>query len=485
VSQMKDFFETLPGYVWRTLPGGGLDLASPGMLSYVGPLTEELIRDWRALVHPDDRSHIDTAKIASHVPPSETSYPPLRLRRYDGSYRWFQCSSLSFLDDNAATGALCAIGADIHEAVLATSDLRHRESAMRAIIDCIPGFVWQLGPGGELQYLNSKVFEYTGKTLEELREPGWRDSLHPDDVEAFIEQWKFAMQTNASIMVEYRLRRSDGVYRWFRTIGEPIRDRKGQAVGWCGVDIDIDEEKRTAQKLRSAQSQLVRTAQLAIAAELTASTADAISQPLAAIVANAFACQRWLSSSPPDLQRARPIMGLIVQDSKAAAAIVQRILAIIRRTPAAQLPVNVNAEINEALRLLDDELKEVGVAVRTVLSPNVAPVQANAALLQQVLVNLIRNSIDALRGHGPESRMIIIETQARSDELTVEIADNGVGFPDGSPLFEAFFTTKADALGLGLAIARSIVESYAGRVWALRNDPSGAIFGFSLPASKI
>lgn len=484
MSRLAEFFDALPGYVWSTRPEGGFDSMNRGMLNFIGSLTDELKRDWRFCVHPQDRPQLDTAQGASRSS-NETVYPPLRLRRHDGAYRWFQCSSVGLEGPGIASGARCTIGADIHDTMLVLADLRHRESAIRAIVECIPGFVWQLGPGGELQYLNTKVFEYTGKTLEGLREPGWRDSLHPDDIESFIAQWKAAMQANTSILVEFRLRRADGVYRWFRTIGGPIRDAEGHVTGWCGVDIDTDEEKRVAQRLKAAQSQLERSAQLAIAAELTASTANAVNQPLAAIVANAFACQRWLSSAPPNIERAAPIMNLIVQDSKAAAAIVSRILAIIRRSPPQQGPLEVNTAIDEALRLLTDEIKETRITVQRSFTEALPLISANRALFQQVLVNVLRNSIDALKSQGDASKSIVIQTLALKGEVLVEVADNGIGFREGSPLFDAFYTTKEHALGLGLAVARSIIESYAGRVWALHNSPTGAIIGFAIPAGRI
>jgi PAS domain S-box-containing protein len=375
----------------------------------------------------------------------------------------------------------CGNGWDIHDTVLATTELRRRESAIRAIVDCIPGFVWQLGSSGELQYLNTKVFEYTGKTLEELRDPGWKDCVHPDDVESFAALWTRAMQGSTSIVVEFRLRRADGVYRWFRTIGAPILHPQGGVTTWCGVDIDIDDEKRVDQSLRSAQSQLARTAQLAIAAELTASTANAINQPLAAVVANAFACQRWLSKTPPNVARAGPILDLIVQDSKAVAAIVMRIMAIIKGTPPTSSPLDINAVVDDVLRLQAADLQEQGIVIVKKLATDLPMLHANTALLRQVLVNLLRNAIDSMRRPGLGTRIVSIASRREPGEVVVEVADTGSGFLDGSPLFEAFYTTKSDGLGLGLAIVRSIVESYAGRVWALHNDPTGSIVGFSLP----
>jgi PAS domain S-box-containing protein len=418
--------------------------------------------------------------VPSSLIGTEAMYPPLRIRRHDGAYRWFQCSTREIHDAHGTLVGRCSTGWDIHDSVLATADLRQRESAMRAIVDCIPGFVWHLGSSGELQYLNNKVFEYTGKSIEELREPGWRDSVHPDDVQPFVALWRAAMQSTKPVVIEFRLRRTDGAYRWFRTNGAPIIDAHGVVTSWCGVDIDIDDEKRADQSLRSAQSQLARTAQLAIAAELTASTANAINQPLAAIVANAFACQRWLAKNPPNVPRAAPILDLIVQDSNGAAAAVKRIMALIKGTPPANTPLDVNAVIEEVLQLQASDLLEQAIVVTKKLETDLPLLYANAALLRQVLVNICRNAIDALKAQRPEARKLSVVSRLKADELVVEVTDTGSGFQDGAALFEAFYSTK-DGLGLGLAIVRSIVEAYAGRVWALHNKPTGTIVGFSFP----
>jgi len=481
MNQIQELFDTLPGCVWRTFGDGSLDRVNPGMLAYLGAIGEDLKRDWWSCVHPEDRPDIGNANT-SLLDKNEITYPPLRIRRHDGVYRWFQCTDREVHDERGVLIGRCGMGWDIHDTLVATRDLRERESAIRTIVDCIPGFVWQLGSSGELQYLNTKVFEYTGKTLEGLREPGWRDSVHPDDVESFVGLWMRAMQSRKSITVEFRLRRADGVYRWFRTIGAPILNAQGGVNSWCGVDIDIDEEKRVDQSLRSAQSQLARTAQLAIAAELTASTANAINQPLAAVVANAFACQRWLSRTPPNVARAAPILDLIVQDSNGVAAIVKRIMAIIKGTPPTNSPVDLNALVDDVMRLEATDLQEQGIAAVRKLEPDLPLIQANAALLRQVLVNILRNAIDALGEQRVGPKILSIVSRREPGELVIEVADNGTGYLDGSPLFEAFYTTKNDRLGLGLAIVRSIVESYAGRVWALHNDPIGTIVGFSLPA---
>jgi PAS domain S-box-containing protein len=480
MTEISDLFSYLPGFAWRTMADGHADVMNPGMLAYVGEFVTAFRNDWHSCVHPEDVGHFDND--IDGIADADGSYKPARFRRHDGEYRWFQLVSRDSQDGSGALQSRYLIGWDINDRVLASEESRRREVAIATIMDCIPGFVWQLGSTGELNYLNTKVFAYTGKMLEELREPGWRDSVHPEDVESFIAHWTRAMQGRRPIVIEFRLRRFDGVYRWFRTTGEPVLDAQSNVVSWCGVDLDIDDEKRTDQNLRSAQTQLARTAQLAIAAELTASTANAINQPLAAIVANSFACQRWLNQSPAAVDRAAPILDLIVSDSKAVATIVARIMGIIRRSPPAISSFNLNSVIKEVLRLMAEELQESSVAVQMNLDNDYLEIRADAALIKQVLVNLIGNAMDALRDQEDRPREISITAHRIKYEIVVEVTDNGAGFVDNAPLFEAFYTTKPDGLGLGLAISRSIIESYGGRAWA-QHRRIGSAVGFSLPIS--
>jgi len=359
--------------------------------------------------------------------------------------------------------------------------LRLRERQLTAVVDCIPGFIWLLGPDNELRYLNSKVSEYTGKTLDELRDPHWREVVHPDDIEQFVAAWTTAVQHGTPIVVEFRLRRFDRVFRWFRTTGTPIRDESGVVSGWCGVDIDVDDQKRVDEAYRGLQEQLTKVAQLAIAGELAASMANAINQPLSAVVANAHACERWLAQSPPNVARAVSTVATIVETGTRAGELVQRILSLVTKGRPVNTPLNINLAIVEALRVQLADLQTHGIVVSTVLDPHLPPIQANLALIEQVLLNLIRNAVDAMTTHSSGPRALTIQSRHEAESVIIEITDSGIGFAPDARLFEAFYTTKADGLGLGLAIAKSIIESYSGTLWASPHAPAGSTIGFRLP----
>jgi C4-dicarboxylate-specific signal transduction histidine kinase len=253
-------------------------------------------------------------------------------------------------------------------------------------------------------------------------------------------------------------------------------------TNWCDVDIDIDDKKRADEALRTAQEQLARAAQIGIAGELLASIADAINQPLTAVVANGYACQRWLSESPPNWGRATRVVNRIVEDGTAAADVVRRIHKIVTRTGTTKTPLDINRAIVVVLTLQDLEIRKHAIVVSTSLDADLPVIQADVTLIQQVLANLIRNGIDAMSVQSNVQRLLNIKSRYGDGLVIVEIADNGVGFADQAPIFEPLYSTKAEGLGLGLAIAKSIVESYAGSLWSLHNQPHGSIFGFSLPA---
>jgi len=253
-------------------------------------------------------------------------------------------------------------------------------------------------------------------------------------------------------------------------------------VQWYGVNVDIDERLRAEQALSSSRTRFQRAAQLAGLAELSASIAHEVNQPLAAVVTNSHACQRWLAAEPPNLQRARLTTERIIRDANAAAEVVSRIRALFKQTGTTRAPVDLNEVIAEVCQLMIDDVTTRNIEIRTVLDHDLPAALADRVQMQQVLVNLMRNGIDAMDGvaDGPKS-LTIRSRREGTDRVLVEIRDHGGGVEDAEKIFEPFFTTKADGMGMGLAICRSIVEAHEGRLWATKGDPAGTAFLFSIP----
>jgi C4-dicarboxylate-specific signal transduction histidine kinase len=234
--------------------------------------------------------------------------------------------------------------------------------------------------------------------------------------------------------------------------------------------------------LRRASDKLAQATRAASLAELSASIAHEVNQPLAAIVANSHACRRWLSAETPNIERAKITVERIDRDANAAADVVGRIRALFRHTPQSTAAEDINRLIGEVYRLMEDEIAAKDIRVERKLADNLPAVALDRIQVQQVLVNLIRNGIEAMDGLADGSRALEIHTARDGhDAIRIEVRDAGTGFKDTDRVFEPFFTTKPNGMGMGLAICRSIVESHGGRLWTTNNESQGATVAFTLP----
>jgi C4-dicarboxylate-specific signal transduction histidine kinase len=261
-----------------------------------------------------------------------------------------------------------------------------------------------------------------------------------------------------------------------------MRDAAGAIVQWNLICLDIDAEVAAQEALRLAHDTLARATQAASLAELSASIAHEVNQPLAAIVANSNACHRWLSAEPPNIDRAKITAERIVRDANSAADVVSRIRALFRHDPDAREPAVLDAVIREARDLTAEEAARRGVRIDLEVEAELPALALDRVQVQQVLVNLIRNGLEAMEDAAGE-RILRIRARHSEGAIRTEVNDTGTGieFPDS--VFQPFFTTKAQGMGMGLAICRSIVEAHGGRLWAEASAPRGARFVFTLPVA--
>ena len=244
------------------------------------------------------------------------------------------------------------------------------------------------------------------------------------------------------------------------------------------------ERKRAQEAFRKAQLELAHANRVATMGQLSASIAQEVKQPITAAVTYALAARRWLGAEPPNFREVDDALSLIVKEGNRAGEVVGRIRALIKKAPARKDAVAINDAILEVIALTRTEAANNGVSVRTQLAEGLPPVQGDRVQLQQVLLNLIINAIEAMRDVGEKERQLLISTRNEPDGVSVEVRDSGPGFApaDFERVFEAFYTTKPGGLGLGLSICRSIIEAHNGRLWASANLPRGASFQFALPA---
>jgi signal transduction histidine kinase len=300
------------------------------------------------------------------------------------------------------------------------------------------------------------------------------------------ELWHTATATGAPLEYEVRLRAADGQYRWFLTRAVPLRDGRGRIEKWYGVATDIEDRKRAEherERLARLEAELARVNRLTTMGELTASISHQVRQPLAATVMNANTALRSLSRDEPDLERAREAARRVARDGARAAEILDHIRSLYTKAPPMREPLDVNAVVTETVTLLRGEATRHGISVGTALVADLPNVSADRVQLEQVVMNLLLNGIEAMRDGGGE---LMVSTEAlTSDEVQVSVSDTGVGLPpEGAErIFDAFFTTKPQGSGMGLRVCRAIVEAHGGRLWARANAERGATFMFTLPAT--
>ena len=470
----------IPGFLVTSTATGQVELVNETLLNYTGKPLEEL-RNWPSVVHPGDLPAVESLWTRS----VQTGYPfdaDVRVRRADGVYRWFHCRGLPLRDNDGRIVRWYTLLTDIEDRIDAEDALRTSERELSLIIETIPALVWSAAPGGELTYVNRRVLEYTGATLETMAATGWLNFLHPDDVEPTVLAWSHSLETGQPHEVQYRFRRFDGVYRWFHVVGQPARDTDGRSTRWYGLLIDIDDRKNMEEALRNTQARLSRAAQTATVGELAASIAHEINQPLAAVVANGHACLRWLSAQPPNLAKAHEAVERIVRDGKDAGEVIRRIRALFKRASLEKTALDVNEIIREVLRLTGSEVARRGVAVETELEQGLPRVEGDRVQLQQLLLNLLVNGMEAMDGIADQPKRLFIRSKQQAAEgVLVEVRDYGPGLAEPDKVFEAFFTTKENGLGMGLAICRSIVQAHNGQLWAASSNGAGATFRFTLP----
>lgn len=490
--ELSQLVDMVPSHIWRLTPDGeptffnkrmvdflGLDVADtdkPGM-SRLDALIET--------VHPGDAAAFrDTLNHC--LANGERFSMRYRLRRADGVYHWMSSHADPMRDQTGRIVQWYGLCHDIDDQVLAEEALRERERELSLLVDMVPSNLWRLSPEGETTLANRRMADFLGMDLSDKHqlEAMFDTIFHPDDVAAVWEVFGRCLATGERFAMKYRLRRADGVYRWMSGRAEPMRDESGRIVQWFGLCHDIDDQVHAEEALRRTSERLAQATQAASLAELSASIAHEVNQPLAAIVANSHACHRWLSAEPPNVERAKLIAERITRDANSAADVVGRIRALFRQAPQARSPEDVNRLVGEVCRLMADEIAVKDIRIRMDLEEGLPSVALDRVQVQQVLVNLIRNGVEAMDATADGDRTLQIRScRDGHDAIRVEVRDSGTGFKDTDRVFAPFFTTKQHGMGMGLAICRSIVESHGGRLSIANNETRGATVTLVLPVA--
>ena len=488
--QMEQMIDAVPVNILSFDPSGHLTYASRRYLDTVGSPSAPMI-DFdslaREVAHPDDFPTM-FQRATNGFATGTAFVNRFRRRCSDGVFRWIEARAQALRNAEGEIVQWYIASIDIEEEMQAQEALRERERFLWQLVETLPAMIDCASPDGEPVYRSRQLRQYLGYELEELdgggksRLAGTLDAgVHPDDLPGVKEHYARALASGELYMRKHRLRRFDGQYRWVETRAAPMRNADGDIVQWNVICLDIEGEVQAQQALRLAQERLARASQAASLAELSASIAHEVNQPLAAVVANAQACNRWLSATPPNLERARITAERITRDANAAADVVSRIRSLFRQSTETRVGANLAEVIAEARDLMAEEAMRRRIRL-LVDAGDLLPTIVDRVQIQQVLINLIRNGMDAMEEMG-DGREVRVHAWANEGAVRVEVVDRGAGIEAPESIFEPFFTTKVRGMGMGLAICRSIVEAHGGRLWVEANAPRGARFVFTLPAA--
>jgi C4-dicarboxylate-specific signal transduction histidine kinase len=311
--------------------------------------------------------------------------------------------------------------------------------------------------------------------------------VHPEDAASFRAVVASASREGQDYAHHHRLRMSDGRVKYLQVVAHATRSETGD-LDFVGAVMDVTAIRLAQVELHKTQTELAHVMRVTSLGELTASIAHEVNQPLGAVVTNADACLGWLDRDTPDLNEARAALDRIVRDSNRAAEVIRRIRTVAKKTDTQMLPLNVNDVVRETMAFLEHELLGYQVSLRMELAAALPLILADRVQLQQVILNLSLNGIEAMRPIVNRPRELVIRSeQDEAQQVRVTVTDCGVGFSaqDLDRVFDAFYTTKSDGMGMGLSICRSIVGAHGGLIRAARNVPDGAAIQFTLPAHQV
>ncbi|KQS76411.1 PAS domain-containing protein [Rhizobium sp. Leaf383] len=496
--ELRLLIDTVPSLIWLMTPEGRPYYFNKRFAEWTGttpgdapPRPDGKLDTHAELLHPEDLERV-VAAVKEALSSGSSVRIRGRLRRKDGEFRWIESRGEPLRDGDERIIRWYWVSFDVDDESKAQDALRQSKTYLQHLIDSVPVGIALADPAGSPVYLNKRLIERyelksaasaevclseSQRSLEEL--------MHPDDRDDALARMAVFHAKGRPFTVRFRQRAANGSYRWTEGRSEPSRNEAGEIVRWYVVYLDVDDEVRAQQNLRLAAERLAKISRAASLSELSVSIAHQLNQPLQAVVSNSSALQRWLDADPPALERARSSAASIVRDANAAAGIVNRIRALFSDSDRSRQEVDLNRCIEDVCGLAGDVLQYEKPRMTLDLDPSLPHLFADQVQIEQVLMNLIRNAVEAMADVVPCRRILLVASRKTEDDMIeVEVRDGGAGIADYDAIFEPFYTTKASGMGMGLAICRSIVEIHGGRI-AARNNDVGASLLFRLPMDRI
>ncbi len=475
--------ETIPGFVASLSPAGEVEFVNKGLIEYCGQGLEAM-KQWgtNGTVHVDDLPHV-VELFTRGITSGEPYDFDARIRRSDGTYRWFQVRGLPLRDMGGQIVRWYSLLVDIDDRKRAEAQVEqaYLRLAEAQRLSKTGSFITDLLVDDHNWSEEAfRIFEFdpaTKLTLQMIR-----GMVHPEDRPSFDAVIARGM-TGTDVDFVFRIVMSRGAVKHVRGMARITEQIAGRPL-FIGALQDVTESKVAEEALNRARSELAHMARVTTLSALTASIAHEVNQPLAAIVADGTASLNWLAAAPPDLDRVRDALDAIVTDGHRAAEVIQRIRQLATKSAPRKDRLDVNGVVGDVEPLVRAELRRHEVALTLDLARGLPPVIGDRVQLQQVLLNLVMNGMEAMAAVTDRPRELLIRSRPHEeDQVLVAVQDMGVGIDpnDLDQLFNAFFTTKSAGMGIGLSICRSIVDAHGGRLWATPNAGYGATFHFALP----
>ena len=456
--------EVLFGYTRPELIGQSIDMLVP-----------ERFRSQ----HVGDRR----AYFANAKPRSMGMSPELHGRRKDGSEIPVEIS-LSPIEAAEGLSVLASIS-DISEHKRAEETLEQERAFLRQVIDVAPNFIFAKDREGRFTLVNQAVADAYGTTVEGLIGKTDADfNPNREEVEFFHRMDLEVIDTlQERFIPEERITDAQGKVRWLQTVKRPIVEKDGSVNQVLGASTDITKRKETDSELQHQREELAHVTRISTMGELAASLAHELNQPLTAILSNAQAAQRFLTAKPADLEEIKDILKDIVEDNGRASEVIRRIRVLVKKEDLAFGPLDLEGVISDVVLLVHSDAVLRNVRVSLEFSPGLPPVRGDKVQLQQVVLNLLLNAFDAMKECPADERQVLVRVDSDGNGMVeASVRDRGTGLTSDKldKIFQPFFTTKRDGLGMGLSISRSIVEAHGGRLWAENNQDRGATFYFTV-----
>ena len=481
---LKTIINTIPTLAWSARPDGSADFFNQHYLDYIGLPSEKLEGwGWTIAVHPEDLNALSGAWqfIMAAGKPGEAE---ARLRRFDGEFRWFLFRANPMRDESGQIVKWYGTNTDINDRKRAEAQVK--ESYLRLAeaqqLSKTGSFITDLvADDHNWSEETFRIFEFDPRAKISVQMI--RNRIHPEDLPSFDSMIARAMTGN-DVDFSFRFVTSRGALKHIRGMARVIEHVVGRPL-FIGALQDVTDSKVAEEALNRARSELAHVSRVTTLNALTASIAHEINQPLSGIITNANTCLLMLSDDPPDVEGARETTQRTIRDGNRASDVINRLRALYSKKDSRPEPMDLNEATREVVSLSLSDLQRNRVILIQELADDLPRVAADRIQLQQVILNLLRNGSDAMRTVDDRARELLIKTERQEDNrVRFSVKDVGVGLQPqaADKLFEAFYTTKYDGMGIGLHVSHSIIEAHHGRLWATANEGHGATFSFAIPS---